>query len=216
MAVGIFGNLVDYFIKGGFVMWLLLACSIAGLVIIIERAIFFRRMSVNPQLLFGKVRTQLLERNLQGALDTTGQTPGPLSDVLKAGLLRFGRPHEEIIRAIESVSLHEVSRLERGLWIMATVANVAPLLGFLGTVTGMIDSFGVLGSVGFGDPKLVAKGIAEALITTATGLMIAFPVQLAYNLFTTRVNNFVLLMETTSAMLLETFAEIEEEPKPRS
>ncbi len=216
MAVGIFGNLVDYFIKGGFVMWLLLACSIAGLVIIIERAIFFRRMSVNPQQLFGKVRAQLLERNLQGALDTTGQTQGPLSDVLKAGLLRFGRPHEEIIRAIESVSLHEVSRLERGLWIMATVANVAPLLGFLGTVIGMIDSFGVLGTVGFGDPKLVAKGIAEALITTATGLMIAFPVQLAYNLFTTRVNNFVLLMETTSAMLLETFAEIEEEPKPRS
>jgi len=216
VAVGIFGNLVDYFMKGGFVMWLLLACSIAGLVIIIERSIFFRRMSVNPQLLFGKVRTQLLERNLQGALDTTGQTPGPLSDVIKAGLLRFGRPHEEIIRAIESVSLHEVSRLERGLWIMATVANVAPLLGFLGTVIGMIDSFGVLGTVGFGDPKLVAKGIAEALITTATGLMIAFPVQLAYNLFTTRVNNFVLLMETTSAMLLETFAEIEEEPKPRS
>jgi len=216
VAVGIFGNLVDYFIKGGFVMWLLLACSIAGLVIIIERAIFFRRMSVNPQLLFGKVRTQLLERNLQGALDTTGQTPGPLSDVLKAGLLRFGRPHEEIIRAIESVSLHEVSRLERGLWIMATVANVAPLLGFLGTVTGIINTFNMLNAAGMENPTGATAGIAEALITTATGLMIAFPVQLAYNLFTTRVNNFVLLMETTSAMLLETFAEIEEEPKPRS
>lgn len=210
MALGIFGTLLDYFNKGGICMWPLLASSIFGLVFMLERAIYFHRMPFNPQEIFGKVRNQLLTKNMDGAIQVTNESHGPLADVIKAGLLRFGKPHEEVLRALESVSLHEIAKLERGLWILATVANVAPLLGFLGTVTGMISSFGVLSTVGFGNPKEVAKGIAEALITTAAGLMIAFPVQLAYNYFTTRVNSFVLTMETTSAMLLETFSELEE------
>lgn len=209
--MGIFGTLVEYFNKGGMVMWPLLLCSIIGLVFLVERFLYFHKISMNPQETFGEVRTLLLGKNLEGALQRTNDKPGPLSDIIKAGLLRFGKPHEEILRAIESVSLHEVSKMERGLWILATIANVAPLLGFLGTVTGMIDSFGVLSSVGFGNPRLVARGIAEALITTAAGLIIAFPVQLAYNYFNNRLNNLVLVMETTSAMLLETFSELEEE-----
>jgi biopolymer transport protein ExbB len=211
VALGIFGTLVDYFNKGGIVMWPLLLCSIVGLIFLIERAIYFHRIPLDPGMIFGKVRQLMLARDLEGAIRVTDEAKGPMPDILKAGLLRFGKPHEEILRAIESVSLHEVAKLERGLWILATIANVAPLLGFLGTVTGMIDSFGVLSTAGFGNPKLVAKGIAEALITTATGLMIAFPIQLGYNYFTTKVSSFVLTAETTSAMLLETISELEEE-----
>ena len=215
MIIAIFGPLVDLFIKGGPVMWPLLLCSIIGLVFVIERIIYFHKMPLNPQEIFGKVRAHLLSNDLDAAIQTTNEKPGPLSDVLKAGLLRFGKPHEEVLRAIESVSLHEVSKLERGLWVLATIANIAPLLGFLGTVTGMINSFEVLATVGFGNPKLVAKGISQALITTAAGLSIAFPVQLAYNYFVNRVNSFVLTMETTSAMLLETFSELEEEKESK-
>lgn len=211
MAVGIFGTLVDYFSKGGFVMWPLLACSIIGLIFLIERGIYFHRIPLNPALIFGKVRQLMLARDLEGAIRVTDESKGPMPDILKAGLLRFGKPHEEILRAIESVTLHEVAKLERGLWILATIANVAPLLGFLGTVVGMIDSFDVLSTAGFGNPKLVARGIAAALITTAAGLIIAFPIQLAYNYFTTKVSTFVLTAETTSAMLLETISELEEE-----
>lgn len=216
MTNGIFGTLVDYFMKGGIVMWPLLVCSIVGLIFVIERGIYFHKLRVSPQGVFGLIRDRLLARDLDGAIKVTDEKTGPLSDILKAGLLRFGKPHEEILRALESVSLHEISKMERGLWILATVANVAPLLGFLGTVIGMIDSFGVLSTVGFGNPKLVARGISEALITTAAGLSIAFPIQLVYNYFTTRVGNFVMVMETTSAMLLETFSELEEETKAKS
>jgi biopolymer transport protein ExbB len=128
---------------------------------------------------------------------------------MKSGLLRFGKSHEEIEKAMESVALHEVSKLEKSLWILATVANIAPLFGFLGTVTGMIASFEALAEVGLGNPEAVAGGISQALITTATGLMIALPVQAAYNYFANRVSQFALDMELSSSVLLETFSEIE-------
>jgi biopolymer transport protein ExbB len=153
-----------------------------------------------------------MRRDLKGAIEVCDQNPSPISDTLRAGLLRFGKPVGDIEKAMESVALHEISKLERGLWILATVANIAPLFGFLGTVTGMIKSFAVLAEVGLGNPKAVAAGISEALITTAYGLFIALPVQAAYNYFTSRITNFALDMETSSAMLLETFNELEDQP----
>jgi biopolymer transport protein ExbB len=93
--------------------------------------------------------------------------------------------------------------------VLATTANVAPLLGFLGTVTGMIKSFEALAEAGLSNPGLVAAGISEALITTATGLAVAIPVQLAYNYFMSRINKFVRDIETATNMLLETFSEME-------
>jgi len=191
----------------------MLVCSIVGLIVIIERLIVLHRLKINTAQVFGTVRAALLRRDLKGAIGVCDENPGPIADTLRAGLLRFGKPQAETEKAIESVALHQVFKLERGLWVLATVANVAPLFGFLGTVTGMIKSFGVLAEVGLGNPKAVAGGIAEALITTAYGLFIALPVQAAYNYFTSRVSNFALDMETSSAMLMETFNEIEGQPK---
>ncbi len=102
-----------------------------------------------------------------------------------------------------------MGRLERGLVVIATVANVAPLLGFLGTVWGMIKSFDALAEAGLSNPGLVAAGISEALITTATGLAVAIPAQLFYNYFMSRINKFVRDIETSTNMLLETFGEME-------
>lgn len=190
----------------------MLICSIVGLIVIIERGIVLHRVKVNTAQVFGAVREALMRRDMKGAIEVCDANPSPISDTLRAGLLRFGKPTADIEKAMESVALHEISKLERGLWILATVANIAPLFGFLGTVTGMIKSFAVLAEVGLGNPKAVAAGISEALITTAYGLFIALPVQTAYNYFTSRITSFALDMETSSAMLLETFNEIEDQP----
>jgi biopolymer transport protein ExbB len=102
-----------------------------------------------------------------------------------------------------------MARLERGLGVLATASNVAPLMGFFGTVAGMIDSFDVLATAGLNNPGLVARGISVALITTAGGLIIAIPVQLAYNYFTVKIAGFVREMETSANVLVETFDEME-------
>jgi biopolymer transport protein ExbB len=128
---------------------------------------------------------------------------------MKAGLLKYGQPKEDIEKTIENAALFEMGRLERFLPVLATTANVAPLLGFLGTVTGMIKSFDALAAAGLSNPGLVALGIKEALITTAAGLIIAIPVQLVYNYFMSRINKFVRDIETATNMLLETFGEME-------
>ncbi|GAB4229319.1 MAG: MotA/TolQ/ExbB proton channel family protein [Acidobacteriota bacterium] len=191
-------------------MWPLLACSILGLVFIIERIIAYYRVKGDTAQIVSEVREAILNRRLREAVELCEGYDHPVAVTLKAGLLRVGKSHEEIEKAMESVALHEVSKLERGLWILATVANIAPLFGFLGTVTGMIASFEALAEVGLGNPEAVAGGISEALITTATGLMIALPVQAAYNYFNNRVAQFALDMEISSSVLLETLSEVEE------
>lgn len=213
MLGSITGSLVEYYLKGGVTMHPMLLCSIIGLIVIIERAIVLHRVKINTAQIFGAVRQALMRHDLKGAISICDLNPSPISDTMRAGLLRFGKPQADIEKAMESVGLHEISKLERGLWILATVANVAPLFGFLGTVTGMIKSFGALAEVGLGNPKAVAAGISEALITTAYGLFIALPVQAAFNYFTSRVSSFALDMETSSAMLLEAFNEIEDKPQ---
>jgi biopolymer transport protein ExbB len=190
-------------------MWPLLACSVVGLIFIIERVIAYYRVKGDTAEIVSEVRESLLNRELRKSIELCEGYDHPVAVTLKSGLLRFGKSHAEIEKAMESVALHEVSKLEKSLWILATIANIAPLFGFLGTVTGMIGSFQALAEVGLGNPEAVAGGISEALITTATGLVIALPVQAAYNYFNNRVSQFALDMEISSSVLLETFSEIE-------
>jgi len=128
---------------------------------------------------------------------------------MKAGLLKFGHPRDEVEKTIENAAIFEIGRFEKNMVWLATVANVAPLMGFLGTVAGMINSFDALAEAGLSNPGLVASGISEALITTAAGLSIAIPVQLCYNFFMNKINKFVRDVETSTNMLLETFGEME-------
>jgi len=205
------GTVMQFYQSGGPVMHALLACSLIGLVFIIERAWSLYRAKINTQEFLDRVRTALLKRrNVKEAVTICEEYGGPIANIMKAGLLKYGRPQEEIERTIEAASAHELSRLERGLSVLATVSNIAPLLGFLGTVSGMINSFDALARAGLSNPGLVAKGISEALITTATGLAVAIPMLVAYNYFTSRVSKFVLEMETSANVLLETYSEMEE------
>jgi len=206
----IIGALWDYVSRGGMMMIPLLICSLLGLIFVIERAITYYRIKGDTAEIFSEIRESLLQGNLRRSIEVCEAYDHPVATTLKSGLLRYGKNHEEIEKAMESVSLHEVSKLEKGLWILATLANVTPLFGFLGTVTGMISSFDALARVGLGNPEAVASGISVALITTATGLIIALPVQAAYNYFNSRVSSLALDMETSASMLLETFNEVEE------
>lgn len=204
------GSLFRLYQDGGPFMHPLLLFSLIALVVIIERAFALWKARINTQEFIARVRMALLKRrNVKEAITVSEEFQGPIASIMKAGLIKYGRPQEEIERTIEAASAHELARLERGLGILATVANVAPLVGFLGTVSGMINSFDALARAGLSNPGLVAKGISEALITTAGGLVVAVPVLIAFNYFTSQVGKFVLEMETAANVLLETYAEMD-------
>jgi biopolymer transport protein ExbB len=191
-------------------MYPLLFFSLVALTCIIERFIVFQKAKINVSDFLTKIRKALLvNRNVKEAIKVCEQNRGPVASVIKAGLLRHGHAREDIEKTIENAALYELDRLEKRLGVLATTANVAPMLGFLGTVTGMIKSFGTLAEQGLTNPAAVAIGISEALITTASGLIIAIPAQLAYNWYTTKVTRFVRDIETATNMLLETFIEMD-------
>jgi len=211
----VFGQVYSYFIQGGIFMWPILFFSLLALAVIIERFIVFHRAKVNVNEFLTKVRKALLvNRNVKEAIKVCEQYRGPVASVTKAGLLRYGHDRQDIEKTIENAALYELDRLERHLAILATTSNVEPMLGFLGTVSGMIKSFGTLATQGLSNPGAVAAGISEALITTAAGLIVAIPAQLAFNYFTTKVTRYVRDIETASNMLMETFIEMDSKGGP--
>jgi biopolymer transport protein ExbB len=208
--VDIGGTFVKLFRDGGPVMWPLLLFSILGLVFIIERFIALRKAKINVNEFLAKIRKALIvNRSIPDAIKVCEDYRGPVPSIMKAGLLKYGEPKEDVEKTIENAALFEMGRLERNLVWLATIANVSPLLGFFGTVAGMIKSFDALAEAGLSNPGLVAAGISEALITTAAGLFVAIPAQLAYNFFMSRINKFVRDIETSTNMLLETFSEMQ-------
>jgi len=197
------------YIKGGFFMHFLLTCSLIALVFIIERAWTLSRARVNVKSLMLRVIKALRSEGPEAALEVCQHTRGPISAVLHSGLLRAQRGPEAVEKAIETSGTIEMSFLERGLVALATIANVAPLLGFLGTVSGMISAFAAIAAAEQVSAKLVAKGIQEALITTATGLIIAVPVTIAHSFFVAQIDRFIIEMEEASAELVDEMLDIE-------
>jgi len=206
----VFEDLVTYYRQGGVCMHPLLFFSVLALAVIIERFIVYHKAKINVNEFLTRIRRALLvNRNVKEAVKVCEQHRGPVASVMKAGLLRYGHSREDIEKTVENAALYELDRLERRLGVLATTSNVAPMLGFLGTVTGMIKSFAALASEGLTNPGAVAAGISEALITTAAGLFIAIPAQLAYNWYITKINRFVRDIETSTNMLMETLVEMD-------
>ena len=204
------GTIWEYMQKGGPVMWPILLFSILGFGVLIERFVALRKSVINVNEFLAKVRKSLLvNRSLRDAVKVCEQYQGPVAAVTKAGLLKYGRAKDDLEQTLENAASFELARLERGMPFLAICANVAPLLGFLGTVTGMIRSFDALARSGLSNPGAVAAGIAEALITTAAGLIVALPMQLGHSYYTTRINKFVRDIEAAAYMLIETFGEME-------
>jgi len=207
---GFGGTVYGWLQQGGIVMYILAGFSIVAAAVIVERLIALRRAGINVNEFLAKVRKALMvNRSIREAIKVCEEYRGPVASIMKAGLLKFGQPKDDIEKTIENAALYEMSRLERFLVVLATIANVAPLLGFFGTVVGMINAFDALAAAGLSNPGLVAIGIKVALFTTAGGLGVAIPVQLVYNYFMSRINRFVRDIETSTNMLLETFGEME-------
>lgn len=203
------GPILDFFKKGGPFMWPLLLLSVLGVIFIIERLWAYHSVKMNTAEFTIGVKTRIQKGDVRAAIKLCESQKSPIAAVVKAGLLKYGRGREIVENAVATSAVVEASRLERGLAVLASVANIAPLLGFLGTVSGMIASFDVIAKQGLTDPGAVAGGISEALITTATGLVIAIPMLAAYNYFTGKVARFTLEMEESSNILLDLLHEIE-------
>jgi biopolymer transport protein ExbB len=200
----------SYVAKGGPVMWPLLLLSVLGVAVAIWRWMALRAATRNVVPFLRELRERLVAGDVDAAVEVCERHPSPVASIVKAGLLRSGRSKEDIERSLQEASSRELAALERGLPILATIAMIAPLLGFLGTVTGMINSFDALARVGLNNPAAVASGISEALITTAAGLIIAIPVQMAYNYFVSRVNDLVRDMEAAANIVLDAVADLGE------
>jgi biopolymer transport protein ExbB len=202
-------GLGQLYIKGGNFMHPLLICSLIGLVYIIERLWTLTRARINVRAFMGRVVKALREKGVPGALEECEKTRGPIAAILHSGLMRANHGPDAVAKAIETSGAIEMSFLERGLITLSTVSTVAPLLGFLGTVSGMISAFAAIAAAEQVSAKLVASGIEEALITTLAGLVIAIPVSAAYNYFVSQIDRFITEMEEASAELVNELVEIE-------
>src|SRR3569833_1237662 len=180
---------------GGWVMWPIFLCSIISAAIILERLWTLQDKRVLPQELPAKV-WQLIESNqVNDKVIAALEQNSPLGKVLAAGLANRHRPREVLMERLEDAGRHVVYELERYINTLGTIASVSPLLGLLGTVTGIIRSFNVIQNGGIGDPRVLSGGISEALIATVAGLVVAIPSLIAYRYLRGRVERIVVGME---------------------
>jgi biopolymer transport protein ExbB len=188
---------------GGFMMWPLGACAVVGLIVIVWKIVDLSSKAARTGKFLRQVDGLILERKLPQALALARESNSPAGRILAAGLERADEGSERVTKAIENVGLIEMASLESGLVWLATVSNVAPLLGFLGTVIGMIAAFQAIEAAGEVEATVVAGGIKIALITTATGLAIAIPINIAHNYFVTRIDRLVLDMEESAQKMID-------------
>ena len=198
-------RLLTLFADGGWMMYPLVLCSLIALGVIIAKAWTLWQAHHGTAHLLDEVEAKAMAGNVEEAVALASETPGPAAAILLVGLRRIQHRklvQGEIEKAVATTGAIELGFLERGLVILATIANVAPLMGFLGTVAGMILAFGAIERAGDVDPSLVAGGIKVALLTTAAGLIIAIPVNIAYNFFVTRIDQLIMDMEHGAQKIL--------------
>ena len=189
--------MLDLFVKGGIIMVFILAISIVAVVIIIERFIYFRRIRVDETKMINRVKVTLEKGHYDEAMSICENNPSPFTNLMKVGIENQRYERHVIKELILEAASQEVPKLERSLSTLGTIAHIAPLLGLLGTVTGNIKAFGVLGSFGAvgGDPGMLATGISEALLTTAAGIIVSIPALGFYNYLVGKVNHMIIQLE---------------------
>ena len=188
-------GLLDIIEQGGIILVIIMALFLVGIVIIIERLLSLNGIKKDEQLSMNKVSTSLKVGKIQEALTFCKKNDSPACNIMKAGILNRDRSETDIKEAILSAASLEIPKLEKFISALGTIAHIAPLLGLLGTVTGNIETFGVLGGGTTNNSTELAKGIAEALLTTAGGIIVAISTLIFYNYFVSRINNIILRME---------------------
>ncbi|WP_022836625.1 MotA/TolQ/ExbB proton channel family protein [Salisaeta longa] len=200
---GAINALVQRFNEGGAWMWPVLICLIIGLAIAFERIISLNRADINTREFLQNVKEALDEGGIPAAEEVCAETRGPVASVFQAGLLRANEGIDAVEKAVVSYGSIEMSFLERGLVWISLFISVAPMLGFLGTVIGMIQAFDAIESAGDISPRLVAGGIKVALLTTAFGLIVAVILQFFYNYAVSKIDRIVAEMEDASIELID-------------
>ncbi|MDD5595486.1 MAG: MotA/TolQ/ExbB proton channel family protein [Candidatus Omnitrophica bacterium] len=204
-------SLWQVILAGGPVIWPIILCSIFAFAIILEKFWYLQKVKIDTQEFLNTILDKIKRHQVKEALEACDKTASPISRILKAGILKYDRPRPQIVEAIEDASLYEIPGIEKNLNALATIAHVTPLLGLLGTVTGMVRAFQMIQAKSASmyplSPADLAGGVWEALLTTVAGLIVAIPVFVAYNYLVSRVNRFILEMEKASTELVNFLTE---------
>jgi len=189
-------GLWELFTKGGWLMWPLLILGGVTVFIFVERYMAIRKASVLDMNFMNRIRDYISDGKIRSAIDLCRKTNTPIARMVEKGIERIGRPMSDIQSAIENVANLEVSKLENGLPFLATIAGGAPMIGFLGTVIGMVEAFFALANAGSSaNISVLAGGIYEALVTTVAGLAVGIVALFAYNALVARINGVMKLLE---------------------
>ncbi len=190
------------FSAGGLLVYPLLLLLVAGLIIIVIKAIQLRRgRTIAPEMV-DKIEGMLIDRKIPEATALCKQGSSPMSRVLMSGIVNYEKSEAELKEILEEAGRQEVPGIRAWLPTLGTIASVAPLLGLLGTVVGMIEVFSTLSEETSVNPSMLAGGISKALLTTAIGMVIAMPTLAAYNFFIAKVQNLIIEMEKTSLRII--------------
>jgi len=189
--------MLDFIVKGGPVMWVIMALGVVAVAIIIERFLYFRKIRVDEEKLFERVKASVEKGHYDEAMAICDQNVSPFAGLMRVGIEYRDHSPEVQKEMLADAANQEVPHLEKNLSALGTISHVAPLLGLLGTVTGTMKAFGVLGRFGaVADPSVLARGVSEALITTVGGLVVAVPVVICYNYLITKVGLVIVKMES--------------------
>ena len=205
--------LLELFEKGGWAMWPLLVLLFFGIAVAIERAYSLFKAAIDADKFFTDLESTLRSSGADKAAEFCSETQGPVASVIHAGLVRLHRGLDHAEKAIENSGAVEMAFLERGMVWLSTVANLAPMIGFLGTVSGMINAFRKIEELGDVEPSAVAGGISEALITTASGLVVGIIIQFCYNFFANKIDRIIADMQEHTAAFVDILAEMIQEGK---
>ena len=195
--------MVDFFVQGGGFMWPILIALLFGLAIIGERAYSLINSSSDTDQFFEEVKTIYSDSGREQAIEFCENSPGPVASIFYAGLSKMGRTKEEVEKAVQNAGGLEMAFLEKNMIWINSVITIAPMLGFTGTVVGMIKAFEDIKMANDISPAVVAGGISQALLTTAFGLIVAMIMQVAQNFFVSMIDKLILDMEEQSIKIVE-------------
>lgn len=192
-------TVLELLLNGGYMMIPIVLLWIAAIYIFVERLLLIRNSSKTPEDFKDQIRTRVLSGDVRGARMLCEQTDTPVARMIEKGIEKIGSPLKNIEVSIENTGKIEIYRLEKNLSMLATISGAAPMIGFLGTVTGMIQAFiAIAQEEGAVSPKMLSSGIYEAMITTASGLFVGILAYLGYNYLVAKVQKLVHMMEYTS------------------
>ena len=201
-------SVIELAIKGGFMMVPIAICWVLAIYLFIERLLTINKANQEPGIFMGKVKELVLRGDINGARMLCSQNDTPVARMIEKGIVRIGSPLKTIEASIENIAKIEIFKLEKNLPTLATIAGAAPMMGFLGTVIGMVEAFiSISQEEGSVSPKLLSSGIYTAMITTVAGLVVGIIAYLAYNYLVTRVQKVIHKMEYTSIEFIDLLQE---------